>query len=600
MTARTFDFRKNFMAGLMMLVAAFAVTATATDDVQAADLAPTPASSHTVVVPVAGATATENAALIVLAEFHPEVGIGPPYLRTAVRPANELGIGDPWNATPAPGGWTPQPTQPAGWDGGNALPGQAPWTNPAPVAPTEPDSNLTRIRGRYTDSRMLGYLGQVTFNQVASLLNETSRLIDTRHVNPPGYEVRTAAALRGLADAVTLPEFLSANRINPSPTAIQGLRQELLQMAQSQPARQSSEALGLMQWAAEVSQQRIGLRREAAGLEFVNSMLDSLDRYSSFVPSRTQFGPSASLEERIVGIGVELKTDADGVLVTGVIAGGPAHGAGVQKGDVIIAVNNRQLRGMSLNQAADLIGGPAGSTVSLTLVRQGRSLSMNMQRRQVYVSSVVDTKFLDSQRKVGYVRVKQFSESTTNDLLKELWSLHNAGMESLVLDLRGNPGGLLSVAVDVCDIFLPSGTIVSTRGRTQSDNSVFSAKWQETWKTPLVVLIDENSASASEIFAAAIQENGRGMVVGRRSYGKGSVQTHFPLQSAAGELKLTTAAFYGPSGRVMAGAGVSPDHNVAKAPGAIDVDDARDPDLHAALQIVRTGRPAQLAEQAGR
>jgi carboxyl-terminal processing protease len=300
-----------------------------------------------------------------------------------------------------------------------------------------------------------------------------------------------------------------------------------------------------------------------------------------------------------VGIGVELKSHAQGVLVTGVIEGGPAAAAGIRKGDVITAVDNRRLAGMSLNQAADLIGGPSGSSLRITLDRQGQSLAMTMQRRSVYVSSVVDAKFLDSQRKVGYLRLKQFSESTSEDLMKEMWTLYNAGMDALVLDLRGNPGGLLSEAIEVCDIFLPQGRIVATRGRTSADNSEFQAKRANTWKIPLVVLIDDNSASASEIFAAAVQENQRGVVVGRKSYGKGTVQTHFPLQTAAGELKLTTAKFFSPAGREMAGQGVTPDYAVPKAPGAMEWDDTRDEDLIAALRVVNTGRPAELAHQAG-
>ena len=134
-----------------------------------------------------------------------------------------------------------------------------------------------------------------------------------------------------------------------------------------------------------------------------------------------------------------------------------------------------------------------------------------------------------------------------------MWSLHRQGMRSLVLDLRGNPGGLLDESIDICNLFLPSGRIVATRGRNASDNMDESATWSRTWSTPLVVLVDGDSASASEIFAAAVQENGRGVIVGRKTYGKGTVQTHFPLRTVSGELKLTTAKFYSPRGREMAG-----------------------------------------------
>jgi carboxyl-terminal processing protease len=544
------------------------------------------------------ASRTETLPRSIDREFHPEAAIGPPIgdrlLRTAVRP--EAGLSGSFNTRPS---LRPEDLSPrdGGWDN-QWTPSPVKWQTPS--NPANEDSHQTKISSRAQNPQMAAYLARASFNQIASLFGEASRLIDTRHVSPPSYEKRTADALMGLAEAVGNPEFLAANRVSPSEGAVRNLQQELTQMAQMQPARSSSEAIGLMQWAAELSQQRIGIRREAVALEFLNSTIDSLDKHSAFLPAKSQSAPSASLEERIVGIGVELKTAPEGVLVTGVIEGGPAAGAGLKKGDLIVAIDGRKIAGMGLSQAADYIGGPSGSTVRLTIARQGQTMNASMQRRQVYVSSVVDTKFLDSQRKIGYVRLKQFSESTSQDLMKEMWNLYNAGMDSLVLDLRGNPGGLLSQAVDVSDIFVPSGMIVETRGRTSSDNSDFQAKRANTWKIPLVVLIDDHSASASEIFAAAIQENGRGVIVGRQSYGKGTVQTHFPLQSASGELKLTTAKFFSPTGREMAGVGVTPDYTVPVAPGAMEVDETRDPDLIAAVRVIQTGRPAELADAAGR
>lgn len=206
---------------------------------------------------------------------------------------------------------------------------------------------------------------------------------------------------------------------------------------------------------------------------------------------------------------------------------------------------------------------------------------------------------VDPTRKVGYVKLKQFSESSAEDLEQAMWTLHNAGMNSLVLDLRGNPGGLLTESIQVSDLFLPAGVIVSTKGRNASDNTTETAQRAKTWKLPLVVLVDENSASASEIFAAAIQENGRGVVVGRRSYGKGTVQTHFPLTTVAGVLKLTTAKFYSPSGREMAGAGVTPDYVVQNANEESAASLAEDHDLQTAFEAIQTGLPQQLAQAAG-
>jgi carboxyl-terminal processing protease len=176
---------------------------------------------------------------------------------------------------------------------------------------------------------------------------------------------------------------------------------------------------------------------------------------------------------------------------------------------------------------------------------------------------------------------------------RALWQLYQQGMKSLVLDVRGNPGGLLTTAVALADKFLPSGEIVSTRGRTTGDNSAERAKFEQTWKTPLVVMIDKDSASASEIFAAAIQENGRGLVVGERSFGKGTVQTHFPLRSVSGNLRLTTALFYSPRGRAMAGSGVEPDIRAAST-----TDAKNDEALNTAVRTAASRQVHELASSA--
>ncbi|MCA9086870.1 MAG: hypothetical protein KDA81_22590, partial [Planctomycetaceae bacterium] len=191
-------------------------------------------------------------------------------------------------------------------------------------------------------------------------------------------------------------------------------------------------------------------------------------------------------------------------------------------------------------------------------------------------------------------RLNKFAESSTEEVDQALWQLHREGMKTLVFDVRGNPGGLLTAAIEISNKFLTSGTIVSTRGRTTADNMSEAATFEQTWSVPLVVLVDKDSASASEIFAAAIQENHRGLVVGQRSYGKGTVQTHFPLRSVSGTLKLTTAKFYSPGGREMAGAGVTPDVPVQEARSG-GVTSAYDADLEAALRVSSGGRLEELA-----
>ena len=203
-------------------------------------------------------------------------------------------------------------------------------------------------------------------------------------------------------------------------------------------------------------------------------------------------------------------------------------------------------------------------------------------------------KMVDTQQKIGLIRLEKFGEGSVQELDQALWNLHRQGMKSLVFDLRGNPGGLLTEAISVSNRFVPSGQIVSTRGRNQSDNSVESATREQTWKIPLVVLVDGDSASASEIFAAAIQENQRGLIVGRKTYGKGTVQTHFPLQSVSGTFWLTTAKFYSPTGREMAGAGVNPDVPVEMSERELEEIDALDRDLEAGVKVILSQKPGEL------
>jgi len=201
-----------------------------------------------------------------------------------------------------------------------------------------------------------------------------------------------------------------------------------------------------------------------------------------------------------------------------------------------------------------------------------------MTRRTVDVPSVEDVHMLDATAGIAYLKLDTFPARSAAELEQGLWTLHRQGMKTLVMDVRDNPGGLLTAAIEVSNKFVPTGVIVSTRGRNETDNSRTEAQGVNVWKVPLIVLIDEHSASASEIFAAAIQENDRGLIVGRQSYGKGTVQTLFPLSSISAGLRLTTAKFYSPRGREMAESGVAPDvvvsesHHTAEANGTADRD----------------------------
>ena len=434
-------------------------------------------------------------------------------------------------------------------------------TAPLPAAPaTDRDEIQKRLMQRYGNPVVARFIATTPAQRGSALYQEASRLIDTRHLQPVNYTARVQQAIRNLIIAVETPMFLQANQINPSADRVRAFQTSLQQMTSGRHVSSMADAISVMNWTIDLAGKQLGLRPMAVVAEFVYGATESLDKYSAFEPEVSARQPSAALglDDHVVGIGVEIKPHDSGVLVVKALPGGPAARAGLQKDDVIVAINGRNLKGQTLEYAVDQITGPLGSSLTLTIVRDGRQLpTMTMVRSRVTINSVSEYKLLDGN--VGYVKLDKFAESSEREMDQALWALHEQGMKSLVIDLRGNPGGLLTTAIALSDKFLPGGPIVSTRGRTAGDQSLQTAKYPNTWKVPLVVLVDNESASASEIFAAAIQENRRGLVVGYKTFGKGTVQTHFPLTSVSGSLRLTTATFYAPSGRAMAEMGVEPD-----------------------------------------
>jgi carboxyl-terminal processing protease len=215
---------------------------------------------------------------------------------------------------------------------------------------------------------------------------------------------------------------------------------------------------------------------------------------------------------------------------------------------------------------------------------------LSIRREHVDVPSLENAQIVDSDFGVAYVRIPAFQKTTARDLETALWDLHRQGMRTLVLDLRGNPGGLLTASVEVADKFLTEGNIVSTRGRSPQEDFNYQAHYGGTWRVPLVVLIDGDSASASEIFAAAIKDNNRGTVVGSTSFGKGSVQGIFPLGFAGAGIRLTTAKFYGPSGAPISNRGVEPHETVQVVAKPVNgkVDVNNDLVLQAGIQAARS------------
>lgn len=466
----------------------------------------------------------------------------------------------------------------------------------APVEETESEKIQSRLTSRYSNPVVVRFVNSLTAERGLALYSETARLIDSRHLEPTAYQERVRRGALNLMYAVENPAFVQAVRLSASPQSISAYRNSLGQLVQSRTVNNSNDALNVLRSAMDLSSQSLRIPPAAVAMEFVSGATETLDKYSAFVPEENQRQPSADLDDHVVGIGVEIKLDDRGVLILKTLRGGPAAQAGLKADDLIVSANGQSLAGKSLDFIVDQIGGAEGTSLTLGVVRDGgRETQVRLVRRRVTIYSVSEVQMLGGDSKVGYIKLDKFAQSSDEEMDQALWSLHQQGMQSLVIDLRGNPGGLLTTAISLSNKFLPSGSIVSTRGRNPSDNTSESATYERTWSVPLVVVIDENSASASEIFAAAIQENDRGVIVGRKSYGKGSVQTHFPLQSVSGNLKLTTARFYSPTGRVMAGSGVTPDMPVSVGGVALERYTASDTDIRQALRVASSPELKDLA-----
>ena len=316
----------------------------------------------------------------------------------------------------------------------------------------------------------------------------------------------------------------------------------------------------------------------------INGMLSSLDPHSSYLPDDDFKKMRERTKGEFGGLGIEITMEDGYVKVVSPIDDTPAYKAGIKAGDLIVMIEDQDVLGMTLSEAVALMRGPVGSDITVTIRRGSNAMfDVTITRDVIKMRSVRHESF----DQVGYIRVTTFSQQTTPGLKKAIDALreeHGADLDGIILDLRNNPGGLLSEAISVSDAFLEEGEIVSTRGRKENQNSRHYATSGDLLDgLPIVVLINSGSASASEIVAGALKDHKRAIVMGTRSFGKGSVQSIIPMQGH-GAVRITTARYYTPSGVSIQSTGIEPDIEVELAV-VEDLEDGavREEDLRGAL-----------------
>ena len=319
----------------------------------------------------------------------------------------------------------------------------------------------------------------------------------------------------------------------------------------------------------------------------INGVLQSLDPYSAYMSPELFKEMQTDTRGEFGGLGIEIGMEAGVVKVISPIDDTPAEKAGIKAGDYIVKIGKEQVQGKSLMEAVKLMRGPVGTSIDLTVRRKNvkKPLEFKVTRKIIEVKSV-NSEIIGDKKDLGYIRLKSFNENSDKQILMSIKKFEkNSKIKGYVIDLRNNPGGLLTQAINITDFFLNDGEIVSTKGRKVAETRKFFArKGDETKGKPLVILINNGSASASEIFAGALKDHKRAIILGESSYGKGSVQSIIPLRNGGG-MRLTISKYYLPSGKSISDVGVTPDIFVEEIGDDFKMNSKKDNQLNYAIKL---------------
>jgi len=322
----------------------------------------------------------------------------------------------------------------------------------------------------------------------------------------------------------------------------------------------------------------------------INGALQSLDPYSAYMSPKSFKGMQTDTKGEFGGLGIEIGMESGVIKVITPIDDTPASNAGIKSGDYIVRINEEQVQGKSLTEAVELMRGPVGSEILLTVRRKNnkKALEFKIVRAVIEVKSV-EAKIIGTKKKIGYLRLKSFNQNSDEQLFKKINNFEkNKKLNGYILDLRNNPGGLLTQAISITDFFLDDGEIVSTKGRKISETRRFFSKKGDGIKgKPLIVVINNGSASASEIVSGALKDHKRAIILGESSYGKGSVQSIIPLKNGGG-IRLTISKYYLPSGKSISEVGVIPDIFVEETGDNFKINSKTDNQLDYAISLLKS------------
>ncbi len=420
------------------------------------------------------------------------------------------------------------------------------------------------IDRRYTDDSFTGQMLSLNTNEAFQLLNDVYNKIQVYYVEPVQLSYFVAHGTESLYLALNNERFVAMHMPKADPRSVMELRKVLRENYWNKSLSSFSQAQQMILEISRRANTLTGIQPVPVIMEYLFGGCNALDDYSRYLTPGKLTDLYSNINGEFVGLGIEMKAETDkGVLLVNVLPDSPAEAGGLEPGDYILSIDGHNCLPLSTEQAANYLTGLAGSRVNIEWKQAttGQVLKKQFTRREVKIRSIPLTFMVNQADGIGYIKMTGFQKTTGTELDAALTNLNNQGMKSVILDLRGNPGGLLSAAVDVLDRFIEQGVLVSTKGRMSDQDSTYTAHQLGTWNVDLILLVDENSASASEVVAGAIRDHNRGLLIGNRTYGKWSVQSIYDVSMGTG-IKLSTAKYFSPHGHWFGGVGLRPDFPV--------------------------------------